>query len=552
MKNGLYALVLVFMASCASRIAPSGGAPDKTPPKIVSVNPPTGSTEFRAEKIEIEFDEFVALKDGGSGIVVSPPLKTPPEATIKGKLLQLKFKETLAENTTYSITLGGSVVDITESNLLEEMQLVFATGLLLDTLKVTGRVENSYTNAAPKTAVVALYEAFHDSIPQTQLPRYFTRTDATGNFTINNIKAGKYRILAFEDANSDLKWNNPDESVAFVQDALEVDSGLTSIGTLRLFKEQPSRQRLVRSKFDTPGRITLKYAFAPEQLQFEAIGSIDVGKFIQTSPSKSDSITLWYPTSTLDSLNFIAKAISGDSLRSDTLHFSTKKTGSSAGRGKNKKLSADTLLQVSLNVTQGKLIEGDSLKIRFSAPLPQNNPSVIALMNETDTLQLAAVYKSPNQMLHVFALPKSNRAFTLSIAKGSFSDIFGRVCDSLKQSISYASEDDLGNLEFIFRNDSIQGFTGILELLDKNAALIQSRKITNTETLVFKALIPGEYTIRLTEELDANGTWTSGSLQQKRQPERMYYYPEKFSVRAGWDLELEWEPLKELGRKRRK
>jgi hypothetical protein len=298
-----------------------------------------------------------------------------------------------------------------------------------------------------------------------------------------------------------------------------------------------------------PGK---EYAFAPEQLQFEAIGSIDVGKFIQTSPSKSDSITLWYPTSTLDSLNFIAKAISGDSLRSDTLHFSTKKTGSSAGRGKNKKLSADTLLQVSLNVSQGKLIEGDSLKIRFSAPLPQNNPSVIALMNETDTLQLAAVYKSPNQMLHVFALPKSNRAFTLSIAKGSFSDIFGRVCDSLKQSISYASEDDLGNLEFIFRNDSIQGFTGILELLDKNAALIQSRKITNTETLVFKALIPGEYTIRLTEELDANGTWTSGSLQQKRQPERMFYYPEKFSVRAGWDLELEWEPLKELGRKRRK
>jgi hypothetical protein len=208
MRNGLYALVLVFMASCASRIAPSGGAPDKTPPKIVSVNPPTGSTEFRAEKIEIEFDEFVALKDGGSGIVVSPPLKTPPEATIKGKLLQLKFKETLAENTTYSITLGGSVVDITESNLLEEMQLVFATGLLLDTLKVTGRVENSYTNAAPKTAVVALYEAFHDSVPQTQLPRYFTRTDATGNFTINNIKAGKYRILAFEDANSDLKWSN--------------------------------------------------------------------------------------------------------------------------------------------------------------------------------------------------------------------------------------------------------------------------------------------------------------------------------------------------------
>lgn len=549
MRNGLYALLWLYLASCASRVAPSGGKPDNVPPKIVSINPQSGSTSFSGNRIEIEFDEFIALKDGGSGIVVSPPLNTPPESVLKGKVLQLKFKEALRENVTYSITLGKSVIDITESNPLEETQLVFATGTELDTLKVNGRVENAFSNAAPKTAVAALYEAFHDSVPQTQLPRYFTRTDASGNFTIKNIKAGKYRILVFEDANSDLKWNNPDEPVAFANDTLAVDSGLTSIGTLRLFKEKPLQQRLVRSKYDAPGRITLKYALAPEKLQFETLGAMDIGKFINTSEPESDSITLWYPTSTLDSLKFIAKAISGDSLRADTLAFSTKKA-TSTGRGKNKKPAADTLLQVTSNAVQGKLLAGDSLKLTFAAPLEIGSLGKIAIVFATDTLLINPSRIDATNMRLVYAIPKAGQDFTLRINKGTFSDIVGRSCDSLKQSISYFLEEDLGNLEFIFRNDSIEGFPGILELLDKNAALIQSRKVNSTETLVFKSLLPGEYTIRLIEDRDANGSWTGGSLRQKQQPERMYYFPEKFTVRAGWDLELEWEPLKKISGKK--
>ncbi|MFN5371551.1 MAG: hypothetical protein ACK5B6_08830, partial [Bacteroidia bacterium] len=168
----------------------------------------------------------------------------------------------------------------------------------------------------------------------------------------------------------------------------------------------------------------------------------------------------------------------------------------------------------------------------------------------TDTLLVNASHADAGNMRLVYAIPKAGQDFTLRINKGTFSDIIGRSSDSLKQSISYFLEEDLGNLEFIFRNDSIQSFSGILELLDKNAALIQSRKVNSTETLVFKSLLPGEYTIRLIEDRDANGSWTGGSLQHKKQPERMYYYPDKFTVRAGWDLELEWEPLKKiLGKK---
>lgn len=543
MKAFVFAIVVAFMYSCASRVAPSGGAPDKSPPKIVTVYPASGSTQFNSDRIEITFDEFIALKDGGSGILISPPLKTPPEAILKGKTLQLRFKEKFVENTTYTLTLGASVTDITESNPLEETQLVFATGSQLDTLKVTGRIENAYTNATPKTALIALYEAFHDSVPQNQLPRYFARSSISGNFTINNVKAGKYRLLAFEDANSDMKLNLPDESLAFTDDTLRIDSGMRSVGNMRLFKDKPQRQRLIRNKFDAPGRITLKYAFAPDKLAFESLGKTDVQKLINITSAKSDSITLWYPTLGIDSITFIVRATNGDSLRTDTLEFSTKKQGVASGKGRNKKAPADTSVQISLNAFQNKLILGDSLKLRFSAPLADSLKGSITYMAGTDTILLNPLPEVGERMYLKYVLPKSNQAFTLRINKGAFTDIFGRGNDSLRQSISYFMEEDLGNLDFIFRNDSVSEFRGIFELLDKSGAVINSRQVSLTKTLSFKSLLPGEYSIRLIEDTDGSGQWTNGDFSSRKQPEQMYYFTEKFTVRAGWDLELEWEPF---------
>lgn len=550
MRAVVFAIVVAFMYSCASRVAPSGGAPDKSPPKIVTVNPASGSTQFNSDRIEITFDEFIALKDGGSGILISPPLKTPPEAILKGKTLQLRFKEKFVENTTYTLTLGASVTDITESNPLEETQLVFATGSQLDTLKVTGRIENAYTNATPKTALIALYEAFHDSVPQNQLPRYFARSSISGNFTINNVKAGKYRLLAFDDANSDMKLNLPDESLAFTDDTLRIDSGMCSVGNMRLFKDKPQRQRLIRNKFDAPGRITLKYAFAPDKLAFESLGKTDVQKLINITSAKSDSITLWYPTLGIDSITFIVRATNGDSLRTDTLEFSTKKQGVASGKGRNKKAPADTSVQISLNAFQNKLILGDSLKLRFSAPLADSLAGSITYMAGTDTILLNPLPEVGERMYLKYVLPKSNQAFTLRINKGAFTDIFGRGNDSLRQSISYFMEEDLGNLEFIFRNDSVSEFRGIFELLDKSGAVINSRQVSLTKTLSFKSLLPGEYSIRLIEDTDGSGQWTNGDFSSRKQPEQMYYFTEKFTLRAGWDLELEWEPFQSSNSKK--
>ena len=51
--------------------------------------------------------------------------------------------------------------------------------------------------------------------------------------------------------------------------------------------------------------------------------------------------------------------------------------------------------------------------------------------------------------------------------------------------------------------------------------------------------IPGEYTIRLLYDRNGNGVWDPGSYDQKLQPELVVPVPQKITVRANWDNELD-------------
>ena len=54
----------------------------------------------------------------------------------------------------------------------------------------------------------------------------------------------------------------------------------------------------------------------------------------------------------------------------------------------------------------------------------------------------------------------------------------------------------------------------------------------------FSALLPGKYSIKVVEDLDENGRWSTGSYDQKLQPERISTASIE-ELRAGWDVEAE-------------
>ena len=109
MRNFLLFISLLLLAACASIGNPSGGPRDEDPPRFVRANPAPGSTNVSRQKIDIEFNELVNVKDAFTKVVVSPPSVQVPRVSSQGRRVSVQFQDTLLPNTTYSIDFANAI-----------------------------------------------------------------------------------------------------------------------------------------------------------------------------------------------------------------------------------------------------------------------------------------------------------------------------------------------------------------------------------------------------------------------------------------------------------
>src|SRR5690606_35818252 len=78
---------------CASIQRPMGGPKDSIPPTILSETPPNLTRNFDAEKIVIEFDEYVKLNNPQKEISLSPDIEQPINPRIKRKTIEIALPD---------------------------------------------------------------------------------------------------------------------------------------------------------------------------------------------------------------------------------------------------------------------------------------------------------------------------------------------------------------------------------------------------------------------------------------------------------------------------
>lgn len=537
MKQLLYLLFSLLLSSCASRIAPAGGDKDSSGPKVILANPDSGSIRFSTDRIELEFDEFIELKDGGTGILFSPPLSQSVDYLIRKKNLRIKWNEELLPQTTYTLVIGKSVCDITESNPMAEYRYVFSTGDFLDSLKLTGSVRDAFSNLPLKDVVVALYESDADSVPQKMLPRYFTRSKESGEFGIENIKQGSYTLLAFEDKNNDLKLQIPDERIAFTSGALSLDSINNAGGILRVFSQEPDSIRLIDKKIDKPGKISIQYSGIPETWTVTPDKGMDNAQLFYTLQAGSDSLTLWYPAQPQDTLRFFSDVSYKGAQKRDSIELVYKSSG---GRSKNKKTPVDTTFNIRVDEKAGKIINNGTLQFNWNIPVNQELKKALQIFCNNDTFLLQNPVWNPSRLSASFELPKCEGTFTVLVERGTFYDFTGRPNDSLRKDFNFLTDDDLGNLMLTVTTENKKQNSYILELLDDKGKTLQQEYFSEARPFEFNKLVPGNYAFRIIEDADKDKKWSRGNWKTKTQPESVIYFKDKIEVRAGWDLELEW------------
>nr|WP_297913141.1 Ig-like domain-containing protein [uncultured Allomuricauda sp.] len=529
LKKFLSLFFMFWMAlvlwQCARRGNPTGGEKDITPPQLIRTEPENFSTEFKSDKIRLYFDEFIKLEDVQNQLIISPPLKNKPEIRPQGgvsKFVELILKDTLTENTTYTFNFGQSIVDNNEGNPNSFLTYVFSTGTYIDSLTLSGAVKDAFNRRADEFISVMLYEldtAFTDSTVFKSPPNYISNTlDSLPIFELKNLKAGTYKLIALKDVNKNNLFDQRQDKIGFVEDTIIIPSD--SIYLLNLFQEIPDYNISVPS-YVAKNRIIFGYQGKPDDFVIESL--TDLPDSVRTKILKdreTDTLNYWFTPTDLDSIVFMVR---NDILeRKDTFTVKTRK------------LAMDSL-QLSSSAS-GKFDFEATFGILSNTPIVEVDTSKIGFF-VSDSLKYPYTFTldSVRSQVNFDFKKEPNQSYTFSLLPGAITDFFGFENDSLDYRLSTGSYADYGNLRV-----NITGavrFPIIVQLTDDQGELEREVISELPSPIEFNNLNPGNYMIRVIFDDNANGIWDTGHYLEKKQPEKISYYPDIIEVRANWELE---------------
>lgn len=521
----------VLLAACAQIVTPDGGPKDSTPPRVVKYSPDSAATGFRGKKIVITFDEYIQLTDLNKQLIISPSVKRRPEITIRKKDLVIEFRDTLDANTTYSISFGKAIRDITENNALDNFRYVFSTGPYIDSLKMSGVIVNAQTLRGEKNVLVMLYRDGKDSAVYKQKPYYYTRTDDNGNFQITNLAAAPYKIFALEDQGEDYLYNSSEERIAFSDSLIHLSADRDSV-RLIMFREKSPKQFLAKAEQPAPGRFRFVYNQPVENFDVTFAEQLPASMVMYKEFSAGrDSVNIWFSSVDADSLTFITK--SGSTVL-DTIAMRMQKPTKKPVRAG----AQDPRALVFTSNGAGKLLPGHQFTMQATNPVVSIDTAKIILRMGADTIRKNIVHETNSRIIR-FNIPfPEDSSFSVFIPPGTLRDAYGQKNDTIRQSFKVEAARSFGNLSVKMPN--LEPGKYLVEIMDERENVVRDTIINGPATIQFSGMNAGNYRVRLLRDTDGNGKFTPGNYLLKTQPEKVIYYALSVRVRAGWDMDIEW------------
>lgn len=553
-------LALVMSHSCANTTTPpTGGPKDTIPPLIVKIDPLPGSVNVPVHdaKVVFTFNEYVTVKDPKS-IVLSPPQKKAPKYKMKGKSLVVYFEEDLKDNTCYTIDLTNAIADNNEGNMFPGYVTTFSTGSKIDSMMVTGLVQDYKTLNPMKGATVLIFKDQSDSAIFKGRPDAAVKTDDWGFFCIRNIKDTVYRLYALRDENNDNKYDPESEAVAFmsstirpvtkmndsIPELLKYDMKDTLLCRARkteyeltAFRGKPSKQMIV-NKVRLADRSAYITFMAPgADVDSLWIDNINPKRIITQFDPLRDSLELWVNDQRKmpDTLHLNVRYMKTDSTQAmiRTVEkvplVAEKKSG--AAKSSKKNLKHEDTTCVIKTVAQPETVEQsgitmevqyplvvaffDSLQFKFTNPRQQEFKAKFTVTRDRYNLRLYTI--RPDVTF------KPGFDYLLKIPERVFMDVNGHYNDSSEVKFSLPKDEDLSLLKLVVKGTD--GTDYIVDLLDEGRQkTLRSYRIDSDRTLIFPYLKAGLYSIRITEDPNNNGLIDTGDLLSHRQPEKVLFY----------------------------
>ncbi|MFD2940997.1 Ig-like domain-containing protein [Flavobacterium notoginsengisoli] len=519
-------IILISVVSCAKRGSITGGLKDTLAPVLVSSYPENYSTNFKGNTITLNFDEYIKLKNTNKQLIISPPFKNEPviTPTTVSKFIKIEIRDTLQPNTTYSLNFGQAITDNNEGNALNQFKYVFSTGSYIDSLKLNGRIKDSYEKYVDNFVSVMLYEVndkFKDSTIYKEFPRYITNTlDSMRTFQFENLKEGKYLLVALKDKGSNNKFNPKDDKIGFLKHYITIPTD--TVYELELFKEVLPLKTFKPIQA-SGNRLLLPYEgkqnFKKDKPKIVLKNGNEVLETIVTQFPKKDSLQVWF------------KPLKADSLSMEV----SKENYNKKFSFKIKALKKDTLNIKA--VQNGQINFRERFTLETETPLVKFDKSKISLVNKDSTaVDFTTEYDEFDQKLYVDFEKKPLEKYHFTFLPGALTDFYEKANDTLSYKLSTKEYEDYGNLILNLRN--VKRFPIIVEITNKKGDNVLASAYSEGETKIsFNLLVPEEFTIRVIYDDNKNKVYDTGSFLKKTYSEEVYYFQKGIDVRSNWDVD---------------
>ncbi len=558
-----------LLQSCANISAPTGGPKDETPPVMLRSEPENFATNFNGDQLEFKFDEYLQLKDINKQFVMSPPMRMP-NITINGRELDVKFRDTLKPNTTYTLNFGNAVADLNEGNPYENFLFVFSTGASIDSFEMTGKLIDAFTHEPLPKINVMLYRTQDDSVVFKEKPYYFSQTDEKGIFHFVHIQEDCYKIVALNDKNNNLLFDVNDDPIAFLSQCVKSekmkvaikdtvsakDSSLRAkdslnlkpetrnqkpetidslnskpqekLTTLLLFKTASSQ--MATGEIDKAGVINLSFRVPVDDISLTLVDTANENVAFKSKWNKtSDKLQIWPQRDSKQYRIFISIGDYKDTLKILVTAVPTR-----------------SKMMLSVNNSGGVIPIYEKIKLTSNVPINYHIPNQMTLIrnnNEemtSDTIAVSGSFTDKTQMEFVLNEElKELFSYQLIVPDSCFVDIYGFKNDTVISKFSTDLVDNYSSVKFEIRN-SKPGTSLIMQCCDEKGTIFGEQKLASETSATFKNLKPGIYVFRIIFDENKNGRWDAGNYIEHRQPEKVLYFGRKITTEAGWGYEEAW------------
>jgi uncharacterized protein (DUF2141 family) len=516
-------LSLSMFQRCAQTASPPGGKKDTLAPKIISSIPLNKSKNYSGKKVELNFNEYVGVRNLNQELLITPNVGTY-DTRIRPMGITLIMDSTLKQNTTYTFNFRNAIEDVSERNIGKNIKLVFSTGSDIDSLQISGQVKHLETNKKLESVLVGLYP-YTDTLRIDKVkPYYFTKTDTSGIYQIENVAAGKYYMAAFADINNNLLYNSNKELVDFItQDFIDLNKNQTQDFRVALQNQDPIKINKTTSTAKTVlyelSRGVKSLEIQPKTLAYQVENNRNL-RFYVGNVEHQDTVRI--------------SAIVTDSLnRVSTLALKVK----FREPNKKEKIVNNSMRIEVLPASSQLLSPSDSIIIKFPKPIAYVNTKLISFISGPDEeIQLPDEAFTWNSYVNELSIDKGylplRQKFDLKFAKHAFVSVEKDSSQVFTQGFEFQ---DLENYGSISGGINVKQGKFIFQLIKSdNKSIAYQQKSSNSFS--FPHVEPGLYELRAIEDRNGNGIWDLGNFRTKEKPESIYFFPTKIKLKANFQI----------------